>query len=82
VKIGDRFRTPTGVWRVTDVGTRTIAAIRVDQVTTATGDGQHVTVRKLDEATAEAEGWFRGPPYAVVEYLFDEDDQGEIEILP
>lgn len=78
IKIGDRFRTPNGVWRCTDVGTRTVVAIRVDRVPTVR-DG--VVELVLDEGTAEAEGWFNGPPYAVVEYLFDEDDQPEIEVL-
>jgi hypothetical protein len=29
--------------------------------------------RTLSGAEAEAEGWFRGPPYAVVESVFDEN---------
>ena len=45
--IGDEFLTLTGRWRVTDVGTWTVIAIRVDRV---------------------------GPPYAVVERIFDETD--------
>jgi hypothetical protein len=51
--IGREFMTATGRWRCTDVGTRTIAAIRLD----------------LDHDPA----WYNGPPYAVVELVFDED---------
>ncbi len=29
--------------------------------------------RTLGQAEAEAESWFNGPPYAVVEHVFDED---------
>ena len=32
-------------------------------------------LRQLARAEAEAEGWFTGPPYAVVESVFDEYDQ-------
>ena len=51
-KIGTEFLTATGRWRCTDVGTRTIAAIRLE----------------LDHDSA----WYNGPPYAVVEHVFDE----------
>lgn len=56
--IGQEFETDTGTWRCTDVGTRTIVAIRVSD---------------YDDPS-----WFNGPPYAVVETVFDEDDmEGE-----
>jgi hypothetical protein len=41
-------------WRCTDIGTRTIAAIKLNR--------------------PEDESWYNGPPYAVVEALFDEFD--------
>lgn len=53
-KIGCEFLTETGRWRCTDVGPRTIAAIRLNHD---------------DDPT-----WYEGPPYAVVETVFDEDD--------
>lgn len=43
------------LWRCTDVGTRTIAAIPLD--------------RDHDPS------WYHGPPYALAETVFDEDDQ-------
>jgi hypothetical protein len=51
-KIGLEFLTAAGRWRCTDVGARTVAAIRLD----------------LDHDPF----WYSGPPYAVVENVFDE----------
>lgn len=50
-------------WRVTDIGTRTVIAIRV-----------------RDDILAE--GWDKGPPYAVCEIVFDENDFPACEPLP
>jgi hypothetical protein len=52
-KIGMDFFTASGPWRVTDVGTRTIIAIKLDQ---------------KDERN------YNGPPYSIVETVFDEYD--------
>jgi len=59
------------LWRCTDIGTRTIVAIRIDRVEVG---GSPALGGPLSGAEAEAEGWFRGPPYAVVESVFDEND--------
>jgi hypothetical protein len=53
--IDREFWTETGGWRCTDVGTRTICAIKLD------GDPRN----------------WNGPPYSVVEPVFDENDFGE-----
>jgi hypothetical protein len=96
-KIGESFRTGAGLWRVTDIGTRVVVAIRIDRtgvvsiprrgapiaakVVAVKGDQVEVELmprepdRILNEAEAEAEGWFKGPPYAVAECVFDEYDQ-------
>lgn len=74
--IGIEFYTAAGRWRCTDVGTRVITAISLEsqQVVAvrrdAVGDieqGRHVSddARGLD-----------GPPYAVAEIVFDEQDLG------
>lgn len=55
-KIGVEFYTAAGKWRCTDIGWRTIAAIRID-----------------DPAYDGDETWLNGPPYAVVEHIFDEN---------
>ena len=59
------------LWRCTDIGTRTIVAIRIDRVEVG---GSPALGRTLSGAEAEVEGWFRGPPYAGAESVFDEDD--------
>ena len=74
--IGTEFRTATGKWRCTDVGTRTIAAIKIDPVEICRADIQAGTEewQVLSQAEAEAQNWFSGPPYGVAEIVFDEDD--------
>ena len=38
--------------------------------------------RVLNQAEAETEGWFHGPPYAVAEQVFDENDmKGCIQVF-
>lgn len=59
--VGLEFYTAAGRWRCTDVGTRVIAAIQLDQ---------------------EDPGWYAGPPYAVVEWVFDEYDFGGCSLDP
>jgi hypothetical protein len=70
--IGMEFRAGERVWRVTDIGARTVTAIRIDRV--EVGGSDPGSGRILDRAAAEAEGWFNGPPYAVLEFVFDEND--------
>jgi hypothetical protein len=57
-------------WRCTDISMRTIVAIRVDRV--EVGSTAPELQRTLRRAETEAEGWFNGPPYVVLE-TFDED---------
>jgi hypothetical protein len=70
--IGGEFWCAGKRWRCTDIGTRTIVAIRIDSVEVESNVPE--LRRTLSRAEAEAEGWFRGPPYAVAESVFDEDD--------
>lgn len=68
--IGMEFRCGDRLWKVTDVGTRTVVAIRIDSITvTKTPPTQHLTLNRTE---AEADGWFNGPPYAIAEVVFDE----------
>jgi hypothetical protein len=55
-------------WRCTDLGTRTVIAIRIDSVNMQSTTPK--LCRTLDRAAAEAESWFNGPPYAVAEHVF------------
>jgi hypothetical protein len=74
-EIGSVFDCGGRTWRCTDVGTRTIIAIRIDSVEVGSNDPNHRRI--LNSAKAEAEGWFNGPPYAVAEHVFDENDLEE-----
>ena len=71
-KIGSIFYCGGRTWRCTDIGTRTIVAIRIDRVEIGSDDPRHR--RTISGREAEAEGWFNGPPYAVAEHVFDEND--------
>jgi len=61
-KIGMEFMSGAGRWRCTDIGSRTIIAIRLD----------------LDHDPH----WYIGPPYAVVESVFDEGGLEDCEPAP
>ena len=67
--IGTEFYIGDAKWRCTDVGTRTIIAIRIDQVTIIHSDGKGNTT---SEVVTNDPSWFNGPPYAVAEDVFDE----------
>jgi hypothetical protein len=70
--LGTVFWSSDRQWRCTDVATRVIVAIRIDAVEIG---GTAPSLRRiLNRQQAEAEGWFNGPPYAVAEVVFDEDD--------
>ena len=68
--IGVEFTTETGRWRCTDIGTRTITAIKISDVDITTCKNG-VTVSRTDSSPDSS--WFNGPPYAVAEHTFDED---------
>lgn len=73
--IGVEFTCGDGTFRCTDVGTRTVVAIRIDEVSVASvNEDGSVIGRTIGEGAAKADGWFDGPPYAVAETVFDEDD--------
>ena len=71
-RVGAKFGCGGRQWRCTDIGLRTIIAIRIDRV--EVGGNALERHHTLSGADAEAEGWFKGPPYAVAESVFDEND--------
>ena len=78
--IGGTFWCSERQWRCTDLGTRTVIAIRIDSVEVySPNPALH---RTLNQAEAEADGWFNGPPYAVAESVFDEDDLPACSLEP
>lgn len=78
--IGDTFWCSDQQWCCTDIGTRTLTAIRIDAV--EVGSTDPASRRFLTRTEAEAEGWFNGPPYAVAEVVFDEYDQEGCSLEP
>lgn len=78
-KIGSTFRCGDKTWLCTDMGTRVITAICIDPACS-----RNDYLRGLPEEAQESywkrpevpldTSWFSGPPYALVEQVFDEDD--------
>jgi len=69
--IGLEFYMGTGKWQCTDIGTRVVIAIRIDQVQVCKSDGKGNTTTEI---VTDDPSWFNGPPYAVVERVIDEYD--------
>jgi hypothetical protein len=77
--IGLEFETGSGKWRCTDIGTRVIVAIRIDQVSVRRHD--HENTQTIETVTND-QTWVHGPPYAVSETVFDEYDMSGCYIEP
>ncbi len=75
-KIGLDFWCGDRRFRCTDVGGRVVVAIRIDAAEVTTMFNVQARSHRLTGADAEAQGLFVGPPYAVAEVVFDEDDLG------
>ncbi len=75
LKIGDLFWCGEKLYKCTDIGTRTIIAIRIDKVKSISNRCKKV----LSYEEAKAEGWLNGPPYALEEIVFDEFDLPWVE---
>lgn len=72
--IGSEFSCGENRWRCTDVGSRVITAIRLTGNTVTRVVNSKEISESLPFEKADADGWFNGPPYAVSESVFDEDD--------
>jgi hypothetical protein len=70
-KIGESFWCSDRTFRCTDVGSRVVVAIRTDRVEIVRNGLFKDT---LSYELAKKEGWFNGPPYALAEQVFDEND--------
>lgn len=72
--IGKEFFTGSGRWRCTDIGTRVIVAISLEPRETVRRSrdehGQWHEERYMSDDPRD----LRGPPYGVVEHVFDEYD--------
>jgi hypothetical protein len=77
--IGQEFLCGGKRWRCTDVGTRVIVAICVSEIT-ITSEYAAMT-QTVSKEEAETQGWFNGPPYAVEEIVFDQNDMEGCEAV-
>lgn len=75
-RIGVDFWCGGNRWRCTDVGTRVIVAISLEphEVVTYVPSPDGVSPPQLERHTTDDPSWLIGPPYAVVERVFDEYD--------
>ncbi|MBC4018641.1 hypothetical protein ACFQU2_16650 [Siccirubricoccus deserti] len=74
--VGRVFITGHGLWRCTDVGTRTVIAIRIDSADVVSILGG------LEAQSIVAPSWFDGPPYALAKTVFDEYDFPALQPVP
>ena len=74
-RLGVEFWSGGKRWRCADVGTRVIAAISLEPhevVEVVPGNGTPVAIRERRYLTSDP-SWHNGPPYPIVEHVFDED---------
>ena len=71
--IGETFWTHGGAFRCTDIGTRVVVALKLGprEIARAERVGGELRITKRIE---DDPSWLNGPPYAVAELVFDEDD--------
>jgi hypothetical protein len=75
-RIGIEFWCGDNRWRCTDVGSRVIVTISLDphEVVDYVPSADGVTPGRLERYLTDDPSWLIGPPYAVVERVFDEYD--------
>ncbi len=71
--IGETFWTHAGAFRCTDIGTRVVVAVKlgpreVSRVESV--DGELRITKRIDDDPS----WLNGPPYAIEELVFDENE--------
>lgn len=64
----------TGAWRCTDVGTRTVIAIKLGPREITHCEIDHNGNRQMSTIIDDDPSCLDGPPYAVAESIFDEYD--------
>src|SRR5687768_17306027 len=75
-RIGVEFWCAEKRWRCTDVGSRVIVAISLEahEVVDYLPSADGVEPGKLERYLTDDPSWLNGPPYAIVEHVFDEYD--------
>jgi hypothetical protein len=71
--IGETFWTHAGAFRCTDIGTRVIVAVKLGP--REIGRAEKVAGElRITKRIEDDPSWLNGPPYAVEELVFDEDE--------
>ncbi len=83
--IGETFWTHGGAFRCTDVGTRVVVAVKLGPREVSRGESENGELRITKRIDDDA-SWLNGPPYAVEEVVFDENEllgcfRSEAELL-
>ena len=71
--IGETFWTHVGAFRCTDIGTRVVVAVKLGARVIARAErveGELQITKRMDDDPS----WLNGPPYAVEEVVFDENE--------
>ena len=71
--IGETFWTHAGAFRCTDIGTRVVVAVKLGPREIGRAekvDGELRITKRIDDDPS----WLNGPPYAVEEVVFDENE--------
>jgi hypothetical protein len=73
--IGREFWCGGKRWRCTDLGTRVVVAISLEphEVVSLGSDPTDPAKHIEHQYMTDDPAWFNGPPYAIAEYVFDED---------
>ena len=70
-------------WRCTDVGTRVVVGVCLDPHEVVTLTREVATgATTTTQVTATDDSWFAGPPYAVLEEVFDEHSLDGCSLSP
>jgi hypothetical protein len=92
-KIGTKFTCGGNKWLCTDVGSRTVVAVCLtccsenDYARCLPEDAQDQMWKQEDNLSPGGmpevdPSWFKGPPYALGEHVFDEHDLKACELVP
>ena len=82
-RIGIDFCCDGKRWRCTDVGTRVVVAMSLEphQVVEHATDAEGAPPGQATHYLTDDPSWLAGPPYAIVECVFDEGDLAACSLI-
>jgi hypothetical protein len=83
-RIGQEFYCAGKRWRCTDVGSRVVVAICLEphEVVSITDADTDPSARRDYRHVTDEPSWFDGPPFAVIEEVFDEHSIQACSLAP